>query len=100
MDSALLSLTSNINVNFIDNENKKTKSGEQSRTIQVKLESSNQDVAIDVLNNYIPYVAQNILKQIQDRSKFAINLRKQEIQKELRAAEARFSVFSLYSMSK
>ncbi len=83
MDSALLSLTSNINVNFIDNENKKTKSGEQSRTIQVKLESSNQDVAIDVLNNYIPYVAQNILKQIQDRSKFAINLRKQEIQKEI-----------------
>jgi LPS O-antigen subunit length determinant protein (WzzB/FepE family) len=83
IDLALLGLSSNLSVNFVNNDNEKTKSDELLRIIQIKLQSSKEDVAIDVLNKYIPYVEQQVFNQIQERGKYLISLRKQQIQEEI-----------------
>jgi len=83
IDLATLGLSSDFEVTFIDNENNKTESGDESRIIEIRLKSSNEDVAIKVLNQYVVNVEQDTLKLIRERSKYTINLRKQEIENEI-----------------
>jgi len=74
---SVLSLTSNLDVNFIDENNKK---GNPSHILQVRLKSPNEVVAIKVINQYVLSVEQDLLNHIRERGKYAINIRKQEIE--------------------
>ncbi len=80
---AALGISSSLEVDFIDTENKKSKGGGQSRLLRLTLQSSNELVAISLLNQYVLHTQQVLLKQISAQGKYAINLRKQEIEQEI-----------------
>ncbi|VAW91862.1 hypothetical protein MNBD_GAMMA22-1545 [hydrothermal vent metagenome] len=77
---AVIGMTSNLSVNFVDGDYEKTKSDSPSDVFQVRLSSTNENSAISIINKYVKDTEQDILKKIKERGQYSINLRKQEIE--------------------
>lgn len=77
---AVIGMTSNLSVNFVDGNYEKTKSDSPSDVFQVRLSSTNENSAISIINKYVKDTEQDILKKIKERGQYSINLRKQEIE--------------------
>ncbi len=83
LNQAAIGMTSTLMVNYIDSENKTTKSGVKSDVFKVTLKFNNEDIAVNILNQYVKDIEQYTLKDIKEHGKYSISLRKQEIEEKI-----------------